>query len=490
MAQYSAFSSATDLAASIRSKKVTSVELTEAYRDRIATHNSALNAVIYTDWERAFEQARARDAQLARGEVCGPLHGVPMTIKEAFDVAGMPSTWGMTELANNIPVRNAVGVDRLLAAGAVIMGKTNVPRLVADHQTFNPVYGRTNNPWDLDRTPSGSSGGAAAALAAGLTGLELGSDIGGSIRQPAHCCGVYGHKPTLGLCPTRGHDMPGDLAPLDMCVIGPMARSAVDLDLGLSVLAGPDSFDAAAWRLALPETPKRQWSDWRIGILSDDDAAPVDAEVQEAIRALGDFLAARGAKVVDRVRPIQDSHAAFSIYMRLLRSATTTHLSDEEIEASLDELRALAVDATGYVADTAHGRTMSHRLWLRANEARHRLRREWEDFFGDYDLLLCPAACRAASPHDEATPRHERMADISGRRLPGTNDLFWAGLTSMVFLPSTVAPIGATKGGLPIGLQIVGRWYDDRTTIAFARLLEQEFRTFEPPPGYDSYTGN
>lgn len=484
MTQYSALASATDLAASIRAKKVTSVELTEAYRTRIATHNPALNAVIYTDWDRALEQARARDAHLLRGEACGPLHGVPMTIKEAFDIAGMPTTWGTTELANNIPTRNAVGVDRLLAAGAVIMGKTNVPRLVADHQTFNPVYGRTNNPWNLDRTPSGSSGGAAAALAAGLTGLELGSDIGGSIRQPAHCCGIYGHKPTLGLCPTRGHDMPGDLAPLDMCVIGPLARSAGDLDLGLSILADPDSVDAAAWRLELPQAPERKWSDWRIGILLDDDAAPVDAEVQASIQSLADFLAARGAKVADRVRPIQDSHAAFSLYTRLLRSATTIHLADDEIEKSLKEVNLLAADATGYIADTAHGRTMSHRSWLRANEARYRFKREWEAFFGNYDLLLCPAACRAASPHDEITPRQERMASISGRLLPGTNDLFWAGLTSMAFLPSTVAPIGATRDGLPIGVQIVGRWYDDRTTIAFARLLEREFRAFVPPPGY------
>ena len=484
MTQYPAFASATDLAASIRAKEITSVELTEAYRARMAAHNPALNAVIYTDWDRAFEQARARDAHLARGEACGPLHGVPMTIKEAIDVAGMPSTWGTTELANNIPTRNAVGVDRLLAAGAVIMGKTNVPRLVADHQTFNPVYGRTNNPWNLDTTPGGSSGGAAAALAAGLTGLELGSDIGGSIRQPAHCCGIYGHKPTLGLCPTRGHDMPGDLVPLDMCVIGPMARSASDLDLGLSILAGPDSVDAAGWRLELPQAPKRQWSDWRIGVLFDDDAAPVDAEIQAAIQLLVDFLAARGAKVTDRVRPIREGHGAFSIYTRLLRSATTTHLSDDEIEKSLKEVSLLTADATGYVADTAHGRTMSHRSWLRANEARYRLKREWEEFFGNYDLLLCPAACRAASPHDEVTPRQERMASISGRLQPGTNDLFWAGLISMVYLPSTVVPIGTTRAGLPIGVQIVGKWYDDRSTIALARVLEQEFRAFTPPPDY------
>lgn len=484
MPQHSAFSSATDLAALIRSKAITSEELVESYSARIAAHNPAINAVVYTDWGNARAQARARDAHLARGGACGPLHGVPMTIKEAFDIAGMPSTWGLPELIDNKPSRNAVSVDRLLAAGAVIMGKTNVPRLVADHQTFNDVYGRTNNPWDLQRTPSGSSGGAAAALAAGLTGLELGSDIGGSIRQPSHCCGVYGHKPTLGLCSTRGHDMPGDLAPLDMCVVGPMARSAKDLDLGLTALAAPDPAHAPAWRLELPAAPKREWSDWRIGILFDDEAAPVDHEVQATLHALADFLATNGAKVTEGVRPIRDTHAAFSLYVQLLRSATTAHLSDDDVAKSLDELKLLPPDATGYMADTALGRTLSHRSWLRINETRHRLKLEWQAYFEGYDLLLCPASCQAALPHDQERPRHERMSNISGQMRPATNDLFWAGVTCMAFLPSTVAPAGATRSGLPIGVQIVGKWYDDRSTIAFAQMLERDFRAFVPPPGY------
>lgn len=485
MAHVSAFSSATDLAEALRERQVTSEELVNLYRDRIQSYNPAINAIVHTDWDSAVLSARECDAEAARGKSRGPLHGVPMTIKEAFDIAGMPSTWGTLELAKNVPTRDAIAVERLKAAGAVVMGKTNVPRLVADHQTFNAVYGRTNNPWNLDRTPSGSSGGAAAALAAGLTGLELGSDIGGSIRQPAHCCGVYGHKPTFGICPPRGHDLPGDLVGLDMGVVGPMARSARDLDLGLSVLLGPDPADALAWRIQLPQAPLRQLSDWKIGILLDDDAAPVDAEVQSELQSLAAFLTGRGAKVTLGVRPIRDSHAASSLYIQLLRSATATHLSDEDFQNSLNELQAFEPTASGYVADTARGRTMSHRSWLRANEARHRLMPEWKEFFGNYDLLLCPASCRAASPHDEISPRHERMADISGRSMPSTNDLFWAGLTGMVFLPATVAPIGSTRDGLPIGVQIVGSWYHDRSTIAFARLLEQEYRAFLPPPGYD-----
>jgi amidase len=484
MPAFSPFASVLDLAAQIRERSISSVEMLELYRARIERYNPAINAVIYADWDRALQTARARDVALAKGTSVGPLHGVPITVKEAFDVAGMPSTWGVPELADNIPQRNSVPVDRLLAAGAVLMGKTNVPRLVADHQTFNAVYGRTNNPWDLDRTPSGSSGGAAAALAAGLTGLEIGSDIGGSIRQPSHCCGIYGHKPTFGICSLRGHDWPGDLVSLDMGVVGPMARSARDLDLGLSVLAGPDPADAGAWHVTLPDAPHARVKGLRIGVLFDDAAAPVDREVQAALQRLSDVLEQQGAKLTRHVRPIQDSVAASDLYIQLLRSATSAHLSDDEVQHSLNELKSLPSDESGYVADTARGRTLSHRTWLRLNEQRHQLKLEWERFFGDYDLLLCPAACRAASPHDEATPRHERTAIISGELRPATNDLFWAGLTGMVFLPSTVAPIGMTSDRLPIGAQIVGPWYKDRSTIAFARWLEQEYYGFTAPPNY------
>jgi amidase len=269
-----------------------------------------------------------------------------------------------------------------------------------------------------------------------------------------------------------------------MGVVGPMARSARDLDLGLSILMGPDPADADVWRIALPEAKTAAATELRIGVLLDDDAAPVDAEVQSALTRLAEFLDRQGCKVTRQVRPIKDSRALFSLYIQLLRSATSAHLSDDEVRQSESELQSLPDTASDYVADTARGRTISHRAWLRLNEARHRLKCEWRDFFASYDILLCPAACRAASPHDEITPRHERMAMISGRRQPSTNDLFWAGLTGMVFLPSTVAPIGLTSDNLPIGVQIVGPWYGDRSTIAFAHWLEREFYRFAAPEGY------
>ncbi len=484
MTEITPFSSATDLAAAVKARKVSSVELVEMYRARINTHNPALNAVVFTDWARTLAAARDCDDALARGEVRGALHGVPMTVKEAFDMEGSPSTWGMPALKDNIPLHDAAGVARLKAAGAVIMGKTNVPFMVADHQTFNPVYGTTNNPWNLAHTPGGSSGGAAAALAAGLTALEFGSDIAGSIRHPAHCCGVYGHKPTFGVVVTRGHDMPGDLVPLDMGVVGPMARSARDLNLGLSVLAGPAQPEAAGWQLSLPAASLRDFRGLRIGVVTNDDAAPVDGEVRSAIERLADFLESRGATVTRNVRPVRDTQDAFATFTRLLRSATLLHIADADIKAAIDLAATLTPGTTGYAAETAFGRSLSHRDWMRFNERRHRIKQEWTSFFDSYDILLCPASCRAASPHDQITPRPERTVMIDGKAMPGTNDLFWAGLIGMVHLPSTTAPIGMTSDNLPVGVQIVGSWYRDRSTIAFAELLEREYRAFVAPQAF------
>src|SRR3990170_242163 len=246
------FRSAKALAAEIRRKKIGCLELLDLYLSRAAKHNPALNAIIATDVEGARKRARAADRALGRKQIWGPLHGVPMTIKESYDVVGLPTTWGVPELKNNYPAHNALAVDRFLGAGVVLFGKTNVPLYLADWQSFNAIHGTANNPWDVTRTPGGSSGGAAAALAAGLTGIEAGSDIGASIRNPAHYCGVYGHKPTYGIAPPRGQALPGRLAPSDISVIGPMGRSAEDLELGLAAMAGPDEIDGAGWRLALP----------------------------------------------------------------------------------------------------------------------------------------------------------------------------------------------------------------------------------------------
>ena len=218
-------------------------------------YNPTINAIIFTQIEKARERAKAADTALARGEVWGELHGLPMTIKECFDWVGTPSTWGNPIYKDNYPKTDAVTVQRLEGAGAIIFGKTNVPLMLADWQSFNVIYGTTNNPWDLTRAPGGSSGGAAAALAAGLTGLEIGSDIGSSIRNPAHYCGIFGHKPTYGIVPCQGHAIPGDFTPTDINVCGPLARSTEDLAIALDVLTA-DKSDNTGWQLNLPAPRK------------------------------------------------------------------------------------------------------------------------------------------------------------------------------------------------------------------------------------------
>jgi amidase len=479
-----AFRSASALAAAIRTGEIGCRELLEHYLARVERHNPALNAIIVTDLDRARRRADAADAALARGESSGALHGLPMTVKESFDIIGMPTTWGLTELQGNLPLANALAVDRLLGQGAVIFGKSNVPVLLADSQSYNPVYGTTNNPWDPSLTPGGSSGGASAALAAGLTALEIGSDIGGSIRNPAHYCGVYGHKPTWGIAPPRGQSLPGNVAASDISVIGPLARSADDLALALDIIAGPDPIEAAGWRLELAPPRGSTLSDYRIAVMLDDPNCAVDREVQDILQGLADFLAGQGVRVSDCARPDIDMAHLHAVYIKLLRAATSRRLTQEIFERQVELAGGLDPGDQSYFARMIRANTLSHRDWLAANEERHRLRLKWADFFRDYDLLLCPVTAGAAYPHDHEGERWERTILINGKEVPVTDDLFWAGLSGLVYLPATVAPAGLTPNGLPVGVQIVGPQYGDRSCIAFARLLEDAYRGFVPPPNF------
>jgi len=478
------FRSARQLAGDIRRGKIGCLEALDAFLARMERHNPKLNAIVVTDVDGARRRARQADAALRKGTVWGPLHGVPMTIKESYDVAGLPTTWGLPALKDNIAPRNALAVDRLLAAGVVLFGKTNVPAWLADYQSYNDVYGTTNNPWDLTRSPGGSSGGSAAALAAGLTGFEAGSDIGSSIRNPAHYCGVFGHKPTYGIVPPRGQALPGRVAQGDISVIGPMARSADDLALGLAAMAGPDEIDGAGLRLALPAPRRKALRDFKVAVMLTDPAAEVDREVQARLQALADFLAKKKAKVSHTARPAIDTAQAHRTYIFLLRAATAGRQTPEEFRKNAEIARGLAPDDERYYAWTMRANTASHRDWLAANETRHQMRWRWAEFFREWDLLLCPVASSAAFPHDHEGERHERTIVVNGRRVPCVDQLFWAGYSGMAYLPSTVAPCGFTPGGLPVGVQIVGPQYGDRTCIEFARLLEREFQGFVPPPDY------
>jgi len=478
------FRSARQLASAIRRKKIGCLELLDLYLARVDKHDGALNAVVVRDFERARTRARAADRALAKRDAWGPLHGVPMTVKESYDVAGLPTTWGVPAYKNNIASKNAVVVDRLLEAGVVLFGKTNVPLFLADWQSFNAIYGTTNNPWDVTRAPGGSSGGSAAALAAGLTALEAGSDIGSSIRNPAHFCGVFGHKPTWGIVPRSGQALPWQKAPVDIDVVGPLARSAEDLALALSIMAGPDAIEAAGWQLRLRAPRARRLRDFKVALMLEVPESRVDRAVQDRLQALGDFLARQKAKVDDRARPAIDTAEAFAVYTRLLRSATSDRQSDADFNANVDLVSALAPDDQSYYARATRAAALSHRDWLAANEARHRMRLAWAEFFESYDLLLCPVAGIAAFPHDQERERHARTVEVNGAPVPVTDHLFWAGYSGMAFLPSTAAPCGFTPAGLPVGVQIVGPQYGDLTCLSFARLLEREFQAFVPPPAF------
>jgi len=479
-----AFWSAKRLAAHIRRRKVGCLELLDHHLVRVERYNPALNAVVVADFERARKRAKAADRALAKGDVWGPLHGVPMTVKESYDVVGLPTTWGSPEFKDSIAVKNALAVDRLLASGAVLFGKTNVPLMLADWQSYNAIYGVTNNPWDVARVPGGSSGGSAAALAAGLSAIEAGSDIGGSIRVPAHYCGVYGHKPTYGLCSLRGHALAGRVAAADISVIGPLARSADDLDITLAALAGPDDIDGAGYRVALKGPAKTSLRDFKIAVMLDHPNAPVDRTVVDRLQALVDFLAARKVKISDSARPAIDIMRAREVYVALLYAAMSGRMPQAAFERNLMAVRALAPGDRSHAAQMARANTLHHRDWLGLNEERHRMRLAWADFFKEYDLLLSPPAISAAFPHNHAGEPFDRMIPVNGTLAPVIDQLLWAGYSGASYLPATVAPIGFTPEGLPVGVQIVGPQFGDRTCIAFAKLIEQEFHAFVAPHGY------
>src|SRR2546428_5265349 len=392
------FRSAKQLAVDIRKKKIGCLELLDLYLARIEKYDGALNAVVVRDSDRARTRARAADRALSKRDVWGPLHGVPMTIKESYDVAGLPTTWGVPASKNNIATKNAVAVSRLLGAGVVLFGKTNVPLYLADWQSFNAIYGTTNNPWDVARAPGGSSGGAAAALAAGLTGLEAGSDIGSSIRNPAHCCGVYGHKPTWGIVPRTGQALPWQTAAVDIDVVGPLARSADDLALALSVMAGPDEIEAAGWQLRLTPPRQKRLRDFKVALMVDAPDIAVDREVQDRLQTLADFLSRQKANVDDRARPDIDPREAFAVYTRLLRAATSDRQSDADFEQNAAIARGLAVSDQSYYARATRAAVLPHRDWLEANRTRHRTRRARAAVLTPHHLPLCPAPGPAALP--------------------------------------------------------------------------------------------
>ncbi len=452
-----------------------------AYLDRVDRLNPAINAVVVDDRERALKDARAADRALAKGRPIGPLHGVPMTVKESFNIPGQPTTWGFPAFAGNVATEDAVVVARLRAAGAVIFGKTNVPIALSDFQSYNDVYGTTNNPWDLGRGAGGSSGGSAAALAAGLTALEYGSDIGGSIRNPAAYNGVYGHKPTYGIVPKRGQTLSALLVSEGpISVVGPLARSADDLALALKVTAGPDLEDG--YRLALP-APPTSLSGLRVAVwLDQPDLSPVDATVMGPIEDAARALEKAGARIDFRARPKFDVGQAHDTYLQLLLA--TMSARDPEYDRLLARASALEPTDDSEYARSLRFSTARHREFVIAAETRDLHRWAWRAFFQDHDVLLAPITATPPFPHDHSEPMPARTMTVNGTVVPYFAQLFWAGLAVGAHLPATAAPVGQTSDGLPVGLQIIGDAYRDRTTIWAAAQLAKHTGGFTPPPGY------
>jgi amidase len=481
--QIDCFAPATEMLRALRARQVSAVELLDMHLGRIARYNPALNAIVTPNYEQARLAARVADEARARGEDAALL-GLPLTIKDCIYLEGLPTTGGVPERATLIDEADAPVAARVRAAGAVIMGKTNVPPYAADWQSDNPIFGRSNNPWDLDRTPGGSTGGGAAAVAAGLAALEFGGDFGGSIRIPSSFCGIYGHKSSENAVPRTGH-FPGGLEPntaVAMAVQGPLALSAEDLDLALGVIAGPDVYEDVAYRIALPPPRHERLADFRVAVLPLVDWLPVDEEILAAQERLADGLRRLGASVATAApEGFGDMRRYYRTYIAIMAAISEAGRPREERLEDAAKIRAHANDdqnlywAEGMVGDAADyigwfGRRAEYRAAYRA-------------FFRAWDVLLAPTNIVTAFPHTNE-PYHRRGFTMGGREIGYGFQSFYPGLCNLSGQPGTAFPAGCSREGLPIGLQAIGPYHEDRTTIRFAGLVGREFGGFAPPPGY------
>ena len=450
---------ATEALAALRAGTISSAELLEAQLARVEKFNPELNAVVAMDLERARAGAQAADDALARGQLLGPLHGLPITIKDLYATEGLVTTSGYVPFKDFVPQKDAAGVAALKKAGAIIYGKTNAPEFGADYQTYNDVYGLCRNPWNTDHTCGGSSGGSAVSLATGMSLLELGGDIGGSIRVPAHYNGVFGHKPTWGAVNRFGEiPVPGTWmhAPVDLVVCGPLGRSVADLALGLEVLTATGAGGIPGASLPPASTAASSLKGLRVAILVDDPAAPTDRETKEIIRNIGQQMTAMGAHVEETAPPGPSLKEQNELYHRLLGAAMAPPGSD--------------------------GRSLSE--WKKDDEARHRLVADYSRFFEEFDVLLAPIAPTAAFTHRHEEPFAERTLTVDNEEIAYALHLVWAGLATLPGLPATAVPLARSAEGLPIGMQIIGPCWADKTTLAVASLVETLNGGFVAPPGY------
>ncbi|MDZ4762472.1 MAG: amidase family protein [Alphaproteobacteria bacterium] len=474
------FKSAREQVEDVSSGAIDAADLLEVSIQRYEVVNPAINAVVRTDFAAARARARDLDRLARSGRLAGPLHGLPITVKDTFDVDGMPATAGAPEYARRPPrVADAAAIVRLKAAGAIVWGKTNTPYLAGDNQTSNPVHGLTRNPWDLNRTPGGSSGGAAAALATGVTALEIGSDIGGSLRFPAHFCGVAALKPSYGRVPIRGHvpPAPGSISVRDLNVAGPMARNVADLGLLFSILAG----------IAPTIHRTTDLRGKRIGVWWEEPGFPVSVQCRTAVEAACQGARELGAHVA-RAKPDFEGSALLDLYLRLLLPILASDMPPplvKAMEVGRPLARALAKREPYSRSKWALYSAATHHDWLKANEARERLKQEVAAFFTRWHALITPVAPSTAFEHIQAGDSITRKLSVDGTPAPYHTFHSWIALATVCHLPSVVIPLPQARGDLPCGVQIIGPEGGDIDVLEIAEALEAEVGGFTQPPELD-----
>ncbi|MCH1614861.1 MAG: amidase [Acidimicrobiales bacterium] len=473
---------ANELLTLLASKTISSVELLEHLLSRYEVLGSQLNAIITFDADIALEAARSIDNARANGESVGKLAGLPMTVKDALAVKGVRSTGGAVELENHVPIKDADVVANVRNAGAVVFGKTNLPRWSGDVQATNEMFGTTNNPWDLSRGPGGSSGGASAALAAGLTTLEIGTDIGGSVRLPAHFAGVCGHKPSYGVVSQRGYidHVSYGHGDADVNVVGPLARCVDDLELLFNVLLEPRTRADQPLKLTLP-APRGDARKMRVAAWLNDEHCPIGSDVAGVLEAAVSAIRADGIRVDETARPDVKFEDVHTVGLPLISAATSLGRTDEEFKALQEVIENKSSEDPTLVM-RASASTIAHRDWLLLAETRDKNRSKWSNFFKSWDVLLAPVAITAAFHHQIEGNLYTRTLDVDGEDRPYADLIVWTSQFGYVYLPSTVVPVGKTKRGLPIGIQVVGPYLGDRTTIEFAKYIEQLLGGYEVPP--------
>jgi amidase len=487
------FLTATELASLIREHRVSSQEVLDAHLSHIAKHNPSLNAIVTLNKEGACQRAKEADEALACNEVWGPLHGVPITIKDVFETEGLRTTSGFKPLSSYIPKQDATVVRRLRNAGAIIMGKTNTPEMAGDEQTSNALFGRTNNPWNMDRTPGGSSGGSAVAVASGMSPLDIGSDIGGSVRNPAHFCGVFSLKPSDYRVPFTGHIPPppgskGRGILRYFLTPGPLARSVEDLRLALTIIAGPDEREWEVPPVPLQPVPKRDLRELHVA-WSDDFGIPTSIEIRTALANLATELTKQGC-YVERCDPPEFDYAqALHVYGILKEAAFTVHSTPLHLPRFIwRALSELIPSSNPTTRGLLRGAGTNLQGYASALTQRDIFIAKMESFLQGWDAWLCPVAALPAYPHTQTRNPIEQLSatvEVDGRKIPyllATS--VYTGLFNLTGNPVVVLPLAHSKEGLPIGVQVVGKRWGDMALLSVAEQLTQLTEGVQPPPGF------